>query len=288
MSEIKFKNVTKRYGNKQVLRGVNATWEAGKIYALLGRNGAGKSTLMRIVNNRTFATSGAVTLDGKSVVENEAAQNRIFLMSSAQLYPADRRLSWLFALTRRMYGGFDDALATHLLDAFELHDTAKIGQLSTGYQTIARLIIALCVPCDFVLLDEPVLGLDAPARELFYQELLATYAERPRTFVIATHLIEEVADLVENVNVLAGGEIVLAEDVATVLAKGRIVSGPAGLVTDYLRDTPVMRKQALGGMLTAYTLDAPLERPLPAGVTLAGMDLQRLFIELTRGERHEK
>ncbi|WP_125702336.1 ATP-binding cassette domain-containing protein [Lacticaseibacillus daqingensis] len=281
MSELKFKHVTKQYGDQAVLKGVDMTWAAGHLYGLLGRNGVGKSTLMRIVNNRTFATHGSVLLDGTSVVENEAAQNRIFLMSDAMLYPADRTVAWVFQITKALYGDFDDTRAAHLTRVFKLDPNQRLGRLSTGYKTIAKLIVALCVPCDFVLLDEPVLGLDAPFREQFYQELLATYTERPRTFVIATHLIEEIATLIDHVFVLADGRITLDEDTESLMAKGRVVSGPAGLVRDYLSGVNVLRTRSMGGMLTAYTLDAPLETPLPAGVTLEGMDLQRLFIELT-------
>ncbi|WP_179393935.1 ABC transporter ATP-binding protein [Lacticaseibacillus absianus] len=281
MSELVFKNVTKNYGEKRVLRGVNMTWQSGQIYGLLGRNGAGKSTLMRIVNNRTFASGGALLLDGQSVVENEQAQNRIFLMSDAMLYPADKRIEWLFKLTAQMYGDFDWDLAQDLAHQFKLDVRARLGRLSTGYRTIAKLIIALCVPCEFILLDEPVLGLDAVHRELFYRALLQAYGTRPRTFVLSTHIIDEIAGLISHVFVLEGGQIALDEDLDELMAKGRVVSGPAALVQEWLSGVAVLRREQLGGMVTAYTLDAPLEKPLPAGVTLAPMNLQKLFIELT-------
>lgn len=289
MSKLEFKQVTRSFGAKKVLRGVNMTWEAGQLYGLLGRNGAGKSTLMKIVNNRLFPTAGKVLLDGKSVTENADAQNRIFLMSAAMLYPGDSRIEQLFTLTRQMYGDFDDELAAHLAKTFGLDSHQRFRKLSTGYRTIAKLIIALCVPCEFVMLDEPVLGLDANNRELFYQELADTFATKPRTFIIASHLIEEIENLVTHVFVLDGGTITLDEDVADLTAKGRVVTGPTALVHEWLGGTCVLREAPLGGMLTAYTLDAPLEKPVPAGVSVGGMDLQRMYLELTRagGDRDD-
>ncbi|WP_461214594.1 ATP-binding cassette domain-containing protein [Lacticaseibacillus sp. GG6-2] len=281
MSEIVIRNVAKAYKHS-VLKDVSLTLEAGKIYGLLGRNGVGKSTLLRIINNRTRIKRGTVTLAGESVSENERAQNDIYLMSDVKLFSPDMKLTALFKLVGQLYGAFDLELATHLCQAFRLDSSTKLRLLSTGYQTIANLIIALCVPCDFVLLDEPVLGLDANNRELFYQELMATYAQRPRTFVIATHLIEEVAGLLNHIFVIENGVVSLDEDTEVLQQRGRVVSGPAALVEDYLQGVPVLRKARLGGMLTAYTLDAPLERPLPEGVSLAGMNLQQLFIEVTR------
>lgn len=282
MSELVITDVAKAYRFKPVLTGVNLTLQSAQLYGLLGRNGVGKSTLLRIINNRTRIRRGSVTLDGETVFENEHAQNRIYLMSDAKLYPRDNKLTALFKLVAQLYGSFDQPYADHLCAVFHLDSDMRLRKLSTGYQTIANLIIALCVPCDFVLLDEPVLGLDANNRELFYQELMATYAARPRTFVIATHLIEEVAGLLNHVFVIENGAVTLDEEVATLQERGRVVAGPAALVADYLQGVAVLRTVRLGGMTTAYTLDAPLEKPLPDGVSLRGMNLQQLFIEVTR------
>lgn len=289
MSMITIAQVAKRYHQKPVLQDVNLTLAADQIYGLLGRNGAGKSTLMRIIANRTRIKSGTVTLDGESVFENERAQNRIYLMSTAKLLPQEEKVSKLFKLLKMMYGEFDLDYADRLAQAFDLDTTSKLRKLSTGYQTIANLIMALCVPCDFIFLDEPVLGLDANHRELFYRALTETYSARPRTFVIATHLIEEVSGLLNHVFVLADGKITLDEDVDVLQQRGRQISGPAALVQDYLQGVPVLHTTRLGGMMTAYCLQTPLERPLPAGVSLDGMNLQRLFIEVTRkpGDRDE-
>ncbi|MFD1430797.1 ATP-binding cassette domain-containing protein [Lacticaseibacillus mingshuiensis] len=284
MTELKVTNVAKHFGRKNVLSGINVTFTDGQIYGLLGRNGVGKSTLLRLLNNRLLADRGQITLDGASVVDNEAAQNRIFLMSAEMLYPAEQKVSWVFKITKQLYGDFDDALAAHLVSVFHVDTTSRLSRLSTGYKTLVKLIVALCVPCDFVLLDEPVLGLDAPNRQLFYQELMATFTDRPRTFIIATHLIEEISQLVNRVVVIERGVVTLDQDADELRQRGKMVTGPAATVRDWLADVKVLRTNALGGVLAAYTLDAPLEKPLPAGVTMEAMNLQQLFIELTRKE----
>lgn len=282
MTDLIVTDLHKRYGKKHVLQGINVAFTHGQIYGLLGRNGVGKSTLLRIINNRTLPDSGMVTLNDQTVIDNETAQNRIFLMSDATLYPAEQKVAWQFKMTKAMFGGFDDALATRLVQAFHVDTTQRLGRLSTGYKTIVKLIIALCVPCDFILLDEPVLGLDAANRQLFYQELLATFSERPRTFIIATHLITEIATLVNQVVVIEHGVVTLDQDADELRAKGQMVTGPAAAVHDWLGTTQILRTTSLGGMITAYTIDAPIEKPLPAGVRLEALDLQQLFIELTR------
>ena len=85
MSTITISDVQKHYRQKPALKAANLAIEANQIYALLGRNGVGKSTLMRIITNRTRIKVGTVTLDGESGFENERAQNRIYLMSTAKL-----------------------------------------------------------------------------------------------------------------------------------------------------------------------------------------------------------
>lgn len=286
MSEITIKQVTKRYGAKQVLKGVDLNLAAEHIYALLGRNGVGKSTLLRMINNRTLATSGSITMDGQSVVDNETIQNRVYLMNDSPLYPIDKTVSWHFHTAKLMFGGFDEALAAHLVKTFHVDQTRQLRQLSTGFKTIVKLIIALCVPCDFILLDEPVLGLDAPNREQFYQELLATYAQRPRTFVIATHLIEEIATLVDHVFVLAHGVVTIDEAAETLQARGRAVSGPRQAVASYLAETPILSQTTMGQLTTAYTMNVPVV-PAPAAVQVTALNLQQLFIALTREDESD-
>ena len=87
--------------------------------------------------------------------------------------------------------------------------------------------MALNVNANYIFLDEPTLGLDANHRELFYQELMRTYEERPRTFVISTHLISEVQQLLEDVIILDHATIIKNEAVTDLLANAYEISGPA-------------------------------------------------------------
>ncbi len=116
------------------------------------------------------------------------------------------------------------SLAEQMLSDFDLDGKKTFKKLSTGYRSIARLIVALSVPCEYIFLDEPLLGLDANHWELFYTYCIK-YQERPRTFVISTHLIEEIANLLEDIIIIDQG-IVRAESIETILKNGRIVSGP--------------------------------------------------------------
>ena len=268
--------LSKQYGPVTALDGVSLTLEDGKIYGLLGRNGAGKSTLMKLMSDRIGPTAGEILVDGKSVHNNTG---RIYMMSEDNLYVDSMKVRDIFRWTGEFYGGFDQALADRLCEDFELNPKKKATSLSTGYKSICKLITALCVDADYIFMDEPVLGLDAGHRELFYRSLLETYADRPRMFLLSTHLIEEVAGVIEDVIIIDKGKILRTDSVETLLRSGYNITGAAAAVDDYCRGKEVLGCDTVGGIRTAAVLGRAED--VPAGLTVSPLDLQKLFIRMT-------
>ena len=157
----------------------------------------------------------------------------------------------------------------------------KFKALSKGYQSIFKLTVALALRVPYVIFDEPVLGLDANHRELFYNLLLKEYENEERTFIIATHLIEEVANIIEEVVLLDKGKVLLQEDVATLLEKGYSISGLAKDVESYCEDKNVIGYDELGGLKIAYILGAKSAVPQGSNLQISAMNLQKLFVKLT-------
>ncbi len=280
MSRIEVNDVSKAFKNTQALSHVNLQFEEHTIYGLLGRNGAGKSTLLNIINNRLFPDSGTITLDGCSLMENSTALASCFLANENNLYPESMTVKSAFKWSREFYPDFDMDYANELSRLFELPVKKKIKSLSTGYQSIFRDIVALSVNVPFVFLDEPVLGLDAYHRDLFYKILIEKYAEHPFTAVISTHLIEEVANIIEQVIVIKKGEIIRNESLESLLENGYCISGPASQIDSYIRSHDVIGIDTLGGLKSAYITGIP-DPDLPDGLEISRMDLQKLFIQLT-------
>ena len=268
--------LTKQYGPVTALDGVSLSLEGGKIYGLLGRNGAGKSTLMKLMSDRIGPTAGEILVDGKSVHNNTG---RIYMMSEDNLYVDSMKVRDIFRWTGEFYGGFDQALADRLCEEFELNPKKKATSLSTGYKSICKLITALCVDADYIFMDEPVLGLDAGHRELFYRSLLETYADRPRMFLLSTHLIEEVAGVIEDVIIIDKGKILRTDSVENLLRSGYNITGAAAAVDDYCRGKEVLGCDTVGGIKTAAVLGRAED--VPAGLTVSPLDLQKLFIRMT-------
>lgn len=285
MSLVNITGIMKSYGKNIALNNINLTIEEHKIYGLLGRNGAGKTTLLNLMTNKIFPDAGEITLEGKSVFENDDILNNIFYMMEKNLYPEGFKVKEIFNLTKGFYPEFDEVYAKDLADKFQLNINKKIKELSTGYTSIFKAIIALASNTKIVVLDEPVLGLDANHRDFLYKEILKNYIEKPKTIIISTHLIEEISDLLEEVIIIKKGEIVLKQSVEDLLSSAYTVSGEDSKVEEYITGKNSIGVETMG-KFKAVTILEPLTekdrnniRQLDLEVTKA--ELQKLFISLT-------
>lgn len=281
MNCIEVKNVTKTFKSTRALSNVNIRFEENKIYGLLGRNGAGKSTLLKIISNRIFADNGEVLIDGENALENDSALSKIYLMSESNLYPPKMKIKEIFKWTKEFYPDFDMEYAMKLSEAFNLNVRKNTKSLSTGYNSIFKIIIALSVNTPYVFLDEPVLGLDANHRDLFYRFLIEKYAENPFCCVISTHLIEEVSTVIEDVIIIKNGEVIKDQTRDSLLALGFTVSGAAEAVDRFIEGKQVIGSDTIGGLKSAYIIGNIDRDNIPEGIEISALDLQKLFVQLT-------
>lgn len=287
MEQLKISHLSKKFGRRVILDDVSFTLEPAKIYGLLGRNGAGKSTLLNLISNRIFPTSGSIKL-GDQEVNTDQTLDKIFLIGEDNLYYKQVKINQMFDIADGAYGNFDYQNAEQMLKQFELDGNQKFAKLSTGQKTAAKISLALNVDADYIFLDEPVLGLDANHREIFYQELIKSYQKRPRTIVLSTHLIDEIQQLVEHVILIDRHRVLEDADVQDLLDRAYDISGPAKLVDQYTEGLNVLSTTDLGNVRTAHVFDQlPEDRILPDQVQIGHYDLQHLFIYLTNGGQQE-
>lgn len=285
METLKVNNISKRFGKASVLNDISLTIEPAKIYGLLGDNGAGKSTLLNIINDRNLPTSGEVVLGSHEVHNHYPALQRLYLMSDSNMYGKRMTVAGIFRLADEGYGNFDYELAHHLTKAFGINERERLANLSTGLTTAAKITCALCVNADFIFLDEPMLGLDANHRDRFYRELMKTFEQRPRTFVISTHIISEVQNLLEHVFVLHDHRLIEDDDVDTLLSRAYAISGPAQAVDEYTQKMKVLDQQTVAKIKTVYVIEKLDDyQPIPDDVSLTHMNLQQAYLALTNGE----
>ena len=179
--KLEFKHVTKNFGNLKAIDDINLVLEDKKIYGLLGRNGAGKTTLMRCLAGWYTLDEGEILLDGKKIYGDDQQLSRIFFMSEANTWPKDMNFIETAQACKEFYGNdFVKEVALSYAEKFNLNTKKKLSKLSTGYISIFKICLTLAMDTDIVIYDEPVLGLDANHRQLFYSLLVESYTRKTK------------------------------------------------------------------------------------------------------------
>lgn len=280
---IELKNVSKSFGGVHALSDVSLSFGGGKIYGLLGPNGAGKTTLLSIITNRLYADSGEVTIDGESAPGRDRALGKVYMMAEQNLFPDSMKVKAALKITADFIPSFDLELAMELAEKFGLPMNKKVKALSTGYSSILRLVLALSANTPYVIFDEPVLGLDAQHRDMFYRLLMEHCGGGGQTVILSTHLIQEAAPLIEHAVIIKGGKILRDASAEELTGAAHTVSGPAGLVDGYIAGRQVLNTTAIGGLKTACVEGEPDAR-VHAGLEVSAMGLQDYFISLMNEE----
>ncbi len=280
---IELKNVSKSFGGVHALSDVSLSFGGGKIYGLLGPNGAGKTTLLNIITNRLYADCGEVLIDGESAPGRDRALGKVYMMAEQNLFPDSMKVKGALKITADFIPSFDLELAMELAEKFGLPMNKKVKALSTGYSSIIRLVLALSAGTPYVIFDEPVLGLDAQHRDMFYRLLMEHCGGGGQTVILSTHLIQEAAPLIEHAVIIKGGKILRDASAEELTGAAHTVSGPAGLVDGYIAGRQVLNTTAIGGLKTACVEGEPDAR-VPAGLEVSAMGLQDYFISLMNEE----
>jgi ABC-2 type transport system ATP-binding protein len=274
---ISVSGLTRRYRDQVALDDVTVEVEAGSITGLLGRNGAGKTTLLRVLAGQEFPSSGSVRIFGDSPLENEHVLRRMVFVREDQSYP-DFKVSHALRAASWFYPNWDSGLAEALLGDFGLRPDKAIKRLSRGLRSALGITIGLAARAEVTMFDEPYAGLDAVARQIFYDRLLADYTDQPRTILLSTHLIDEAAALFESVVVIDRGRVVLQASADGLRGVATTVSGPVLAVEDFTAGRPVWDRRRLGSQASVVMV-GPLDEAARARAKSLGLDLVPLTLQ---------
>ncbi|PZQ91862.1 MAG: ABC transporter ATP-binding protein [Leifsonia xyli] len=258
--------------------------EENRIYGLLGRNGAGKTTLMQLLTGQEFASRGTIEVFGERPLENARVLERVCFIKESQRYPDDFRVKHVLRSAPWFFSGWDADFADELVERFRVPVNRRVKKLSRGQLSAVGVIVGLASRAPLTFFDEPYLGLDAVARQLFYDTLLADYAEHPRTVVLSTHLIDEVSNLLEHVLVIDEGRIIIDADAETLRGSAIDVVGTRSAVDAFTTGREVLHRAGIGGLATATVAgldEAARAAAHAAGLELAPVSLQQLVIRTT-------
>ena len=248
---IKVINVVKTFDGFKALDGLTMTAEKGSIYGLVGPNGAGKSTILRHIMGIYRPDSGSVLVDGDQVYENPSTKAKIAAIPDELYYFNSASTRDMMRFYRGMYPNFDVKRYEALKEAFpEVDERLPIRRLSKGMQKQAAFWLTLSAMPDYLILDEPVDGLDPVMRRQVWSLVLGDVSQRGTTVLVSSHNLRELEDVCDHVGILDHGRVLLERSLAQLqdnMVKLQVVFKDGGGVPEGL---PVLHASQVGRIHT--------------------------------------
>ena len=290
---IEVKGLVKSFDSFKALDGLELTVPRGAVYGLVGPNGAGKSTLIRHVVGIYRQDSGELLIDGEPVYENPKIKARIAYIPDEVPYFTQSTVKDLMKFYKSMYPSFDQERFNKLGEAFELSLNRPLRKMSKGMQKQAAFWLALSCRPDYIVLDEPVDGLDPVMRRQVWSLLLSDVAERGSTVLVSSHNLRELEDVCDHVGIMNRGKMLLERSLSQLqdnmvkvqLALADGTELPEGL--DILHRSVTGRLQQLILRGDAEEVTNKLSTVQPLFIDVLPLSLEEIFIYELGGAEHE-
>lgn len=218
---LEIKHLSKDYGNKVALNDVNISISKGKIVGLLGPNGSGKSTMIKLINGLLQPSDGEILINGMHPsIETKAV---VAYLSERTYLSEWMKVEELINFFDDFYVDFDRAKALEMVEALKIDRKSKIKSMSKGTKEKVQLILVMSRKASIYILDEPIGGVDPAAREYILNTIIKNYSE-DSSIVLATHFIQEIESLCDDIIFLNNGKVVLEGNVDDIKAeKGKSI-----------------------------------------------------------------
>ena len=282
MNAVETNGLGKRYGNAWALRECTLAIPAGHVAALVGPNGAGKSTLLNLAVGLAAPSAGTVTvLDGQPAGSAAALDGIAFVAQDAPLYK-NLTASEMLHLTRNLNRHFDEGYAKARLRELGIPLERKAGKLSGGQQSQLALSLALARRPQLLVLDEPMAMLDPLARHDFMATVMAAIADDGLSVVLSSHVLTELERVADYLVVISHGSVQVAGVVDDLLARHRVLTGPAVEADTYAERLNLVHAQR--GEAQAHMLVRVDARtgPVPPGWEAHPVSLEELTLGYLR------
>lgn len=204
---VQIENLAFNYNHKKILFDrLNLTLPPGHIYGLLGKNGAGKSTLLKLISGLLFPKKGNVEVAGLQPKERLPEFLREIYLVTEEFQLPPLYVNQFIALYSPFYPRFDRSLFDAYIHEFQLPLDDKLSSMSYGQKKKFLLCFGLATDCKLLILDEPVNGLDIPSKSQF-RKVVASAIHEDRSFVISTHQVRDMENLIDPIIILDEGKI---------------------------------------------------------------------------------
>ena len=204
------KNLSKKYGRKLALDGINLSLNSGRIIGLLGPNGSGKTTLIKLINGLLAPTKGELFINGNA--PGVETKKIVSYLPERTYLDETQKVSESITFFEDFYEDFDRTRAISMLEKLHIDPSSRIKTLSKGTKEKVQLILVMSRHAKLYCLDEPIAGVDPAARDYILSTIINNY-EQDSTILISTHLISDVENILDEVVFIQNGHIVLQNDV---------------------------------------------------------------------------
>ena len=211
---IQIQDAVKRFGTFAALDGVTLSVPAASVYGLVGPNGAGKSTLIRCLTGIYRQDEGTLSIDGDAVWENRSLKARMAAIADDWYYFPQACILDMCRFYRGFYPSFSMERYEKLKEVFGIDEKRPLRRLSKGMQKQAAFWLTLSAMPDFIILDEPVDGLDPVMRRQVWSLVLGDVAQRGTTVLVSSHNLRELEDVCDHVGILDHGKVLLERSLA--------------------------------------------------------------------------
>ena len=282
---IEIKNVTKTFDGFTALHDVSLTVPSGSVYGLVGPNGAGKSTLIRCLTGIYRPDKGELKADGQNVWENAALKARIAAIPDDWYYFMQANVRDMMHFYKGFYPQFSMERYEKLKEVFNIDEKRTIRRLSKGMQKQVAFWLTMCCMPDYLVLDEPVDGLDPVMRRQVWSLVMNDVSERGTTVLVSSHNLRELEDVCDHVGILERGTVLLERSLAQLqdnMVKLQVVF-PDG-TNEVPADLPVLHASRIGRIhtlimrMSAEEASNLLMKYSPLLVDAVPLTLEEIFI----------
>ncbi|MCM3491246.1 ABC transporter ATP-binding protein [Alkalihalophilus marmarensis] len=288
-TNIVLNDVSKKIKRETIIDSISCTFEENRIYGLLGRNGAGKTTLMKLMTGQSLPSAGSILIDGETPFDNPAIQSKICFIKESGNFKSAMKVKDVLKIAPAYFPNLDREAAMEYIQTFNLPLNKKVSQLSKGMTSALGISIGIASRAPLTIFDEPYIGMDAAARQTFYDLLLDDYTIHPRTIILSTHLIDEVSNLFQDIYLINHGRLALTESVETLKEKTYILRGSKEAISPLLNDVKLLSESSFMGEYSATVYDPDLVLDaLPPSIEKKTLTLQQSMVMLTDGKKEAR
>ncbi|NMA93415.1 MAG: ABC transporter ATP-binding protein [Clostridiales bacterium] len=209
---IEVKGLNKKFDDFEALIDLNLNVQTGSIYGLVGVNGSGKTTLIRHLTGVLRQDSGSIKMDGEDIYDNENIKRRVGYIPDELYFFNSYNIYAMSRFYKNLYPGWSDERYSKMLADFSFKNTDRLAKLSKGMQKQAQFILTMsCMP-DFLILDEPIDGLDPVVRKKVWRYVVDDVAERSMTVLVSSHNLREMEGICDSIGILSAGSMKLERE----------------------------------------------------------------------------